>query len=87
MCFAILVTILLHNQGPLVETADLQVKDVMTDLEIANCLLVSVEHHQTAANVIMQYRVVHRLYFKTAAEDSFSFTEAAQSILVFCKME
>ena len=64
ICFPVLIEVLLHNQGPFIEAPGFQVQNVMPYLEVLDGLLVAVQHHQAAADVVLEDGVVNRFDFQ-----------------------
>jgi hypothetical protein len=46
--------VLLDNQRPLIEPADLEIEDLMAEIEVLDGLLVAVHHHVAAADIVQK---------------------------------
>jgi hypothetical protein len=59
--FSVFVDVLLDSQSPFIKAPHLQVEDVVAHFKKLDGLLVSVKHHQTASNVVLEYGVIYGL--------------------------
>jgi len=71
----------LNNKSPLIEAASLEVQYVVPYLKVLDSLLVTIQHHQTAPDVILKNCIVNRLHLQRQSISTSALFEASEGIL------
>lgn len=77
---------MLNDKSSFIEPSNFEVEDLLADFKLFDGFTVSIDHHETAANIIMDNGVFYGLLLKIASSYFLGFDKTSHRVFVLFKM-